>query len=440
MLVCGIDIGTTNLKVALFDGENRLVWLRSEATPRSRDEIGTVTDATALVGLIEAMVAEGWGALGRSAPIAAISTTGVGEDGLYIDDCLKALGPSVPWFDLRAAAEAVELATHPASTPRNGILLDPTRTASKWLWSSRHRAEVRAAAWSWIALTDYPLAKWSGQPFMSDTLASRTGCFDPVLRDWITPLLTATCAPPVPPVVPAGTVIGRMTDAGFRASGAVDQNTLLVAGGHDHPVAAHAIHLLDASARVDSMGTANVIYGDAPAFSPESHDQLIAFMASIEGAGKMACLGVFEFTAAVTRFPGGIEAVRKVLALPAMPGVPRAVGNAFRDERQLLEWATMHARRMIERLEAYGVPAGPIYATGGWSRSRALLELRASIFGQPIHAPEEKELSVLGAALFAASAAGGSTAFQTQVALIEPRQDWQQSYGDIYAQFAASGP
>ena len=43
MLVCGIDIGTTNLKVALFDGENRLVWLRSEATPRSRDEIGTVT-------------------------------------------------------------------------------------------------------------------------------------------------------------------------------------------------------------------------------------------------------------------------------------------------------------------------------------------------------------------------------------------------------------
>ena len=58
MLVCGIDIGTTNLKVALFDGENRLVWLRSEATPRSRDEIGTVTDATALVGLIGAMVAD----------------------------------------------------------------------------------------------------------------------------------------------------------------------------------------------------------------------------------------------------------------------------------------------------------------------------------------------------------------------------------------------
>ncbi len=39
-----------------------------------------------------------------------------------------------------------------------------------------------------------------------------------------------------------------------------------------------------------------------------------------------------------------------------------------------------------------------------------LLELRASIFGQPVHAPAQKELSVLGAALFAASAAGHSTA------------------------------
>jgi xylulokinase len=392
-----------------------------------------------LVGLIEAMIAKGWEALGRPAPIAAISTSGVGEDGLYVDDVINALGPSVPWFDLRATAEAAELATHPASTPRNGIRIDPTRTASKWLWSSRHRAEVRAAARSWIALTDYPLAKWAGQPFMSDTLASRTGCFNPVLRDWIAPLLEATCAPPLPPVVSAGTVIGRMADASFRASGAVDHNTLLVAGGHDHPVAAHAIHRLDTSARVDSMGTANVIYGDAPAFSPECHDQLIAFMASIEGAGKMACLGVFEFTAAVTRFPGGMEAVRKVLALPAMPGVPGAAGNPFSEERHLLEWATLNARRMIERLEAYGVPAGPIYATGGWSRSRALLELRASIFGQPIHAPEEKELSVLGAGLFAASAAGGSTAFQTPVAVIEPRQDWQQAYDDIYAEFAVSG-
>lgn len=438
MLVCGIDIGTTNLKVALFGGEMRLVWLRSEPTPRARDDIGTVTDAGSLVALIEAMIVQGWNELGRPSPISAISTSGVGEDGLYVDRGLSPLGPSIPWFDLRAAVEAAELTAHPASTAKNGIVIDPTRTAPKWLWSSRHRPEAATAA-HWVSLTDYPLAKWAGRAFMSDTLASRTGCFDPVVRDWISPLLQACAAPPLPPVFSAGSVIGRVTDVELLKSGAVSENTVLVAGGHDHPVAAHAIHQLDPAARVDSMGTANVIYGDAPTFVPRQHDPLIAFMASIEGAGKMACLGVFEFTAAVNRFAGGMEAVRKVLALPAMPGAPTAQGDGFRDERQLLEWATMNARRMIERLEAYGVPAGPIYATGGWSRSQALLELRASVFGQPVFAPDEKELSVLGAALFANAAAGGAARFETAVSVIEPRADWQRDYAGIYAQFAASG-
>ena len=93
----------------------------------------------------------------------------------------------------------------------------------------------------------------------------------------------------MPPVVSAGTVIGTVRGAGLRRSEAVCDNTLLVAGGHDHPVAAHAIHRLAADARVDSMGTANVIYGDAPSFAVTGYDPLISFMASIEGPEKLGC-------------------------------------------------------------------------------------------------------------------------------------------------------
>lgn len=48
------------------------------------------------------------------------------------------------------------------------------------------------------------------------------------------------------------------------------------------------------------------------------------------------------------------------------------------------------------------------------------VELRASVFGEPIHVPEERELSVLGAAMLAARAAGGSTEFKTPITVIEP--------------------
>ena len=437
MLLCGIDIGTTNLKVALYDGTSRPVWIRSTPTPRITDGIGTVTDATALLRVIEALVVEGWHALGRPSPIAAISTSGVGEDGVFVDADLVPLAPSIPWFDLRASVEAGELSVHPAATGQSGIAMDPTRAAPKWLWSARNLRATRQAQ-HWLSLTDFPLARWAGAAFISDTLASRTGCFDPVVRDWIAPLLQAANAPPLPRVLSAGSVIGRVQSLLFRQTGAVNENTLLVAGGHDHPVAAHAIHRLAANARVDSMGTANVIYGDAPVFQPESHDPKIAFMASIEGPGKIACLGVFEFTATVNRFPGGLAAVRPVLDLAELPGKPgQAKGANFTDVRQLLEWATMNARQMLERLGSFGVPEGPIFATGGWSRSQSLLELRASIFGQAVHAPDEKELSILGAALLASKALGQQLEFQTPVTVIAPRPDWAATYADLYAQFVA---
>lgn len=441
MLVCGIDIGTTNLKVALFEN-GRLRWVRAEPTPRTRDAFGTVSDARALVRMVEDLIAAGWRELGGGRPVGAICATGVGEDGLCVGPDLEPLGPVIPWFDQRAAAEAAELAADPAATPRAGIAMEPTRTAPKWLWSARRLPEQVGAARGWIALADYPLAWWAGVEFMSDTLASRTGCYDAGRRRWIEPLLARSLAPPQPPVVVAGTVIGTVRSSRLRLTGAASEATLVVAGGHDHPVAAHAIHRLAADARVDSMGTANVIYGDAPRFEVSDYDPLISFTASIEGPEKLGCLGVFEFAAAVNRFPGGMDAVRRVLDLPEMPGGPcEAAHPPFLSERHLLEWATMNARRMLERLAAYGAPAGPIFATGGWSRSRALLELRASIFGEPVHAPEEKELSVLGAALLAAAAAGVPDDVATEVAVVEPRSDWQKQYAEVLAGFeAAPGP
>jgi xylulokinase len=435
MLVCGIDIGTTNLKVALFE-DGRLRWIGTAATPRTRDEFGPVVDAAALVREIEAMLTRGWREVGGGAPIAAISATGVGEDGLCVDAKLTPLGPALPWFDLRARTEADELAAGDAATPRAGIVMDPTRTASKWLWTARHRPDEIAAARSWIALSDYPLARWAGTAFMSDTLASRTGCYDAGECAWIAPLLDASAAPPLPPVVTAGTVIGTVRSLELLRSGAADDSTLLVAGGHDHPVAAHAIHRLAPDARVDSLGTANVVCGNAPRFDVVAFDPLLSFMASTEGPGQLACIGVFDFTGTVNRFPGGMDAVRRVLDLPVMPGAPAPLPTPpFGSERQLLEWATLNARRMLERLDHYGVPQGPIFATGGWSRSRALLELRASIYGAPIRAPEEKELSVRGAALLATAAAGGEASFETAVAVVEPNEAWRRHYTVIFADF-----
>jgi xylulokinase len=206
----------------------------------------------------------------------------------------------------------------------------------------------------------------------------------------------------------------------------------LVAGGHDHPVAALAIHALRPNARIDSLGTANVIYADAPSFEITALDEQIAFMASIHGPGRLACLGVFEFNEALKSFRGGIDGVNLVLEFDRIPGEPGNLkGAPFFGARSILEWSTFQSMKLFSRIAELGVPSAPIYATGGWSRFPSLIELRASMYGEPIYVPDEHELTVVGACILAAMPTGRELTFDCNIAVIEPYLPWAEAYREI---------
>ena len=180
MIVCGVDIGTTNLKVVVADAAGRLLAQVSQPAPRREQDGVPVTDPGALLAFVETMIAQAWREAGAVEPIAAIATAGVGEDGFLVDSNLRPRSNAIPWFDGRAAAEAEELETSHPSQLRTGLTFEPTRTAAKWLWLSRHTLPTENAVW--LALTDFPLAAWSGKPFISKTLAARTACYAHALR------------------------------------------------------------------------------------------------------------------------------------------------------------------------------------------------------------------------------------------------------------------
>lgn len=443
-LTCGIDIGSTNVKVVLVDELGRAVHTRSVPTPRVPDGIGPTTDAAALVSLLESMIIAGWREAGQGTPLLAIAAAGVGEDGLGVDADLRPTGLSLPWFDNRAAAEAAELRCSPAETPRAGIVVGPDRTAAKWLWLQRRRPDELRSARQWVALTDFPAVWWSGTPFMSGTLAPRTACYDVYARCWITPLLEAAGAPPLPELGIAGRPVGTMRAGPMIESGAASAGTLLVAGGHDHPIAASAIRRLAPSARVDSMGTANLVYGEAAGLAEPRFDPFMAFSTPPSGAPGVACLGVMELSAALEAVRGDETLFRRLLDAPRLPGEPMS-GAAHSDGeseiaiRRTLERATLHARRLFTAMDAAGAPFGPIFSTGGWARSRAFLELRASVFGQPIQVIDEPELTAVGAALLAFEAAHGTTpALEATrgISTVDPVAAWVPAYEAVYPAFS----
>ncbi|MEZ5669821.1 MAG: FGGY family carbohydrate kinase [Alphaproteobacteria bacterium] len=421
-LACGIDIGSSNLKVALVSADGRVAALETAATPRIAVDGAVETDAAALVDTLERMVLAAWRRSGAAAPIAALATGGIGEDGVAVDAGLRPLGHAVPWFDLRAAAEAEELAAaFPNADAATGIGFEPTRTAAKWLWLARHRPDALPREATWIALTDFPLVRWSGRPFMAGSLAARTACFDLARQAWVPALLAAARAPRLPPVLRAGAAVGPVRpDCPLVGAGALRPDALLVAGGHDHPLAASLIRALASAAIADSVGTAELLYGESD--RPLAHRPPIVRSAPIDGDAAEACLYVLPFAQLLAGFDPA--AVRAALAVPppvdAFAGPAESLADALplagpiarpSGDRPQAIWRTLEAaayavRLVLADMARMGLADGPLYATGGWVRPDPLAGMRAAALGRTVRRVREPELVALGAARLAMRALG----------------------------------
>lgn len=453
-LVCGIDVGSTNVKVLLMSSSTRTLWSSSIPVPRVDDGIGLVTDAAALVKTLERMMIEGWAAVGSRQPLGAIAVTGVGEDGIPVDAELRPLDFAIPWFDRRASGQALGLQEQAGNDARSGVPIDFSRTAAKWRWLRDHRPKVMQTACHWIALTDYPAVWWSRKPFISETLAARTGCYDVFARRWMEHHLDAAAAPPLPPVVPAGKILGTVAQGNLTARGVASGSTLVVAGGHDHPVAASAVRRLDPAALVDSLGTANLMYDEIAHIAPRS-DPYVAFSVPALGRSGVACLGVFEFASSLEPFrrrdggamlravlaadrapgpPGYTDEIVEALQRTLNPGLSVPANHGVPALRAVLEATCMYARRMRAAIRQAGSTSERLYAVGGWARSRALMELRASVLGEPLFTIDEEELTALGVAMIANDAicGPGAVPLRRDTQRVEPRADWQDTYQRIY--------
>jgi xylulokinase len=177
-LSCGVDIGSTNVKVTLVDECGHAIWTKAVSTPRVPDEGGVATNALELIAMIEEMIVAGWRLHGRSVPLRAIAAAGVGEDGVGVRADLTPTGLALPWFDERAAPQANGLQGTSHYAAQAGLAIDYSRTAAKWLWLRQNRPADLLSAAFWVALTDYPAVAWTGRAFMSETLAARTACYD----------------------------------------------------------------------------------------------------------------------------------------------------------------------------------------------------------------------------------------------------------------------
>ncbi len=176
-VACGVDIGSTNAKVVAITAEGTVVARAWSPTPRGAD--GLSLDASALLRTIEQLVLE---VCGDQFQVHAVSSAGVGEDGILVDDCLRPLTKALAWFDpcRQQIFQSIRARLHGDET--FDVDTDPVCTLVGWEWSRSQ--EFGGEPHRWIALADLASVHWTAQSFISDTLASRTAAWRSEDRRW----------------------------------------------------------------------------------------------------------------------------------------------------------------------------------------------------------------------------------------------------------------
>lgn len=458
-MTLGIDVGTTNIKVALlawYDAGRGVdvdplpsVGATTHATGGrvlAASAVPTPADVPALLGAVAAAVTECLTNRPGLVPD-AVAVSSMAETGVPIDARGEALAPLVGWSDARARDLVAEIAADvdpEGLFRRTGVRWGPKPPLAKWCWFARREPGLwrRTAVWTGAAdlvahgltgryVTDHTLAGRSGAFPLDDGTGGGVPGFDPDLLALAG--LTPERLPRVlAPGEPAGTT-------GAGALGAVLPTGIPVfVAGHDHAVGAHAVGVRAPGDVADSLGTSEAVYAVVDPVAPHERAAVAAHGMSVVRtvggerhavvAGSPAAGRLVAWwcrTLAAGRTPddlfSGTDATADVDALvlpyplgrqsPAPDPSARLEIRGIRDgdgpavlAGALVRGLSLHARWMTE-VACSGPPRSAVLL-GGPTRNEGWVRGKAESSPWPVAVAADPDAVAVGAALVAAERVG----------------------------------
>ena len=156
-MYCGIDLGSTNIKIAIYSEDFKLIDRQSRPVEYIREngfvEFDAVTYCEILVDLLADMVKEN-----KIKSIRQIAFTGEAESLVVLGADGKPVMNAISWMDERSTEECKILEKQfpheicEAVTGQMAVL--PTWPATKILWLQKNKPEISAAADPYMLLKD----------------------------------------------------------------------------------------------------------------------------------------------------------------------------------------------------------------------------------------------------------------------------------------------
>jgi L-fuculokinase len=420
--------------------------------------------------------------------IAALTVTTWGADGAPVDAAGRPLYPPISWQDCRTEplARGILDVLDPWDIYRiTGYQVIPFNTALKLRWLHENEPQTLEQAYYFLMMSGLLSLRLCGQFSLDTTSAGTMMAMDMGSRRLSVELLQWAGVEQslFPPLIEPGSVIGHLTDKAAVDTG-LPVDLPVVAAGHDTQFAAVGCGASPEEV-ILSSGTWEILMRRTDSFAPSREDLTDGLLIEADAQpGRynpqllMMGSGVIEWMreqfladtaaerasheqliSAAQKIAPGADGVMVLPSFVADTGPQRrhhTAGTVLglklstrRDElyRATLEGLSFQLRHALEILaRSSDAPCQGIRAVGGGSRNPLWNQIRADVCRLPVSTIEQREATVLGAAMFAFTGAGVYDSIEQAqqqmvggIEVIEPSEH-VELYEDLYQAYMTVGP
>ncbi len=447
-----IDLGSTSLKAVIYDLDGNRVASASRPTekvsPPDHPE-WVVWEPDGIWQGAAAAAREAVSKIDIPTSIRGVAVTGMGMDGVPIDESGQPLYPFISWHDTRTVDQAEWWKANIGSERTFSITGFPCwamLAAMRVLWMKENEPEIMSRARKWLLIEDFLNHKLCGAIATDYSMASCMLLFDQERRRWSDELIEASGIDRglLPEPRPSGTLLGRVNPEAAAATG-LPEGTPVVLGGHDHICGTIPVGAYKPGTVLDILGTWESVLAavSRPALTPEiqrsavcmqSHvvpDMYAAWGGAVAGASLEWYREQFGAQAEErAKRDGGdvwdhlmreLETTRPgasgVFYLPyisaagcpiddnealgAFAGISTAATRADL-LRAVMEGLNYQFLDIVRTMEAgLACEFDRIVVAGGGTQNEFWIQNKADMIGKPIEVPQVEEATPLGTAVLA---------------------------------------
>lgn len=429
----GVDLGSTNLKAALYDANLSCVAQKGAPVEYIRQGEFIEFDAKkyldTLVSILGDLMAE------HPCQVKQIAFTGQAESLVCLGADGKPVHNAISWMDERSDEECKLLEQKFSAeechriTGQQAVL--PTWPATKILWLKRNKPEVFGKVATYMLLKDYIVYGLTGKKLSDMSIATFSFYFDIYGKCYWQEMLNAIgiTESQLPPLAEPCTVAGGLTPETAAVTG-LSTETKVNIGTLDHFAGMIGTGNTAPGGMTLSTGTTMVLTAMTDGKPDPAWDMALHYgflpdtyimLPVMESGGvcldwfRRTCMNNLDYDTLNAEILKAPET--DILFLPYLVGTnapefDREATGVFFGLRQehtniqmakaVMEGVCFVLRKNVEDILSKGTKISSIVATGGGAKSPVWCQLQADITGLPVEVPAVTEAGCLGAAMIAA--------------------------------------